>query len=350
MKKKIIIFSIFFTLMIGMITGCGVGDKKTSTEPTNTKPIVLTYAFFAPAGTFPALQMEKWAEEVVKRTNGKVKVDTFPGGTLLTANNMYIGVLEGAADIGLSSPTYEPGRFPLLAIADLPLSYPNAKIPSLIYWELTQEFQPESLAEYKVITMFTTEPAYIQSIKPVRNLDDLRGLELRATGTIGQALQALGAAPIGMSMAEVGGSLQTQVIKGYVSSREVLKDFMFAERVKYVTDYPLGQVSFAAVMTKEKWNSLPPDVQKVIDELSVEMTVWASEYLDSHVKEVMNWASKEHGVQVITLTPEEKAKWDEKLIPLQNKIVGEAEAKGLPGQQFIERLFELREDYINKYQ
>jgi len=57
--------------------------------------IKLTYANFPPAPTFPCVQMERWKTEVEKRTQGKVKVDTYPGGTLLGAKNMFDGVAAG---------------------------------------------------------------------------------------------------------------------------------------------------------------------------------------------------------------------------------------------------------------
>lgn len=145
---------------------------------------------------------------------------------------MYDGVLSGVADIGLSCTSYEPGRFPLLSIVDTPVSFPNAKVASLVLWDLVQEFQPKELADFKVITLFATEPAYIQSKKPVASLSDLKGLELRTPGMGVPVLNALGAAPVGMDQAQVPEALQTGVIDGYLSSREVLKDMKYAEMVK----------------------------------------------------------------------------------------------------------------------
>ena len=96
-------------------------QKPREEETTLEQPITLRFAFFAPAHTFPGVHMEEWAKRIEERTQGRVNVETFPGGTLLQALNMYDGVSEGVADIGLSCPSYEPGRFPLFAIMDLPL-------------------------------------------------------------------------------------------------------------------------------------------------------------------------------------------------------------------------------------
>ena len=81
--------------------------------PARAETITLTYANFPPAVTFPSVQMERWAKEVGKRTNGAVKVKTFPGGTLVGAKNMLEGVTSGIADIGNFAMSYQPGRFPV---------------------------------------------------------------------------------------------------------------------------------------------------------------------------------------------------------------------------------------------
>lgn len=348
---------ISFLLIMVLAAACGAkseapasGDSaaasgNASSSSSGDKPIELTYAFFAPATTFPAKQMEKWKEEVEKRTNGKVTVKLFPGGTLLTDKNMYDGVKSGVADIGLSVMTYEPGRFPLMTIAEMPSGFPNAKVASQVVYDLMQEYPQEAFKDMQLVTAFATEPAYLQTKDPIAKLSDLKGKQIRISGALAPVLKGMGASPVGMSQSEAVEALQTGVISGYVSSREVLKDLKFAEMVKYETNYPLTVSTFAAVMNKDKWDSLPPDVQKVIQELGPEMAAWAGEYLDTAVKGAMEWAQTEQGFKVIELSPEEKKAWDEKLKPFQDKTVEELKAKGLPAEEFRARVYELKDKY-----
>jgi TRAP-type C4-dicarboxylate transport system substrate-binding protein len=91
------------------------------------EPIKLTYANFPPAPTFPCVQMEHWAKEVEKRTGGRVKVQTFPGGTLLSAKNIFDGVISGMADIGNFAMSYQPGRFPVSEAVDLPMGFTSSR-------------------------------------------------------------------------------------------------------------------------------------------------------------------------------------------------------------------------------
>jgi len=323
-----------------------LGLALAAAAPAHAADITLNYAFFAPAGTFPGKQMAHWAEELKKRTNGKVEVRTYPGGTLLGARDMYDGVAKGVADIGLGAPSYDPGRFPLTAGISLPLHFPDATVASQTLWAVTKEFKPKEYDGFKIIAMFTTEPGYIQSRNPVRSLADLSGMKLRAAGTGVTVLKALGAAPVGMPMPEVPQSVQTRVIDGTMTSREVLKDFRLAEQLKYVTDYPTVVVTFAAVMDSKRWDALPPEVKKVIDELAEEMPTWTGHYHDrDNVGAALEWAKKEHGLQVLSLSPQEKAAWDAKLAPLVDEWIREAKAQGLPADRYIARARELRDQF-----
>jgi TRAP-type C4-dicarboxylate transport system substrate-binding protein len=306
----------------------------------------LTYAFFAPAGTFPGKQMAHWAAEVAKKTGGKVEVKTFPAGTLLGAREMYDGVLKGVADIGLGAPSYDPGRFPLTSGVSLPVGFRDATVASRTLWSVTHEFKPKEFEAYKIIAMFTTEPGYIQSRTPVASLADLKGMKLRAAGTGVPVLEALGAAPVGMPMPEVPQSVQTRVIDGTMTSREVLQDFKLAGMLKYVTDYPTVVVTFAAVMDAKRWAKLPADVRGVIDALGPEMSVWTGHYHDrENVGAALAWAKKEHDLKIVALAPGERAQWDARLKPLEEAWVKEMTGKGLPAKDYMARLRALRDQY-----
>lgn len=307
-------------------------------RPGAAAEVTLTYAFFAPASTFPGKQMDHWAAELKKRTNGKVEVQTFPGGTLLGAREMYDGVRRGVADIGLGSPAYDPGRFPLSAGYTLPLGLESATQASLTYWDVIQEMEPKEFEGYKIIALFTNEPGYIQSRRPVRSLADLKGMKLRAVGSAVPVMEALGAAPVGMPMPSVPEAVQTGVIDGVVTGREVLHDFKLAENLGYVTDYRLGVVTFAAVMDQKRWERLPDDVKKVIDGLGREMALWTSRYFEQAVERALEWSKKNHGLEILSLAPGEAREWDQRLRPIVDQWEKEASAKGLPAGKFLERV------------
>jgi TRAP-type C4-dicarboxylate transport system substrate-binding protein len=289
--------------------------------------------------------MERWKTEVEKRTKGKVVVNTFPGGTLLGAKNMMDGVIAGQADIGNLSMAYQPGRFIVTNATSLPLGIPNARVGSLVLWDLWEKYQPDTFAKVKVLAMFTTAPTNIMSKVPVRTLDDLKGLDLRASGGAAQILGAWGANPVGMPMPATVEALQKGVVKGLFSSLEVMKDFKFAESCKYVTKTDTVIYPFAVVMNMDKWNALPKDVQSVFDDLRVEQSEWTGNYMDDHVKKAMEWSVESQKVEVIELSAAEKAKWDAKLAPVTAEWIEKAKAKGLPAEAIVADIKAL----INKY-
>jgi TRAP-type C4-dicarboxylate transport system substrate-binding protein len=130
-------------------------------------------------------------------------------------------------------------------------------------------------------------------------------------------------------------ALQKGVVQGLYSSLEVLKDFKFAETCKFVTMTDTVIYPFAVVMNMDTWNSLPKDVQKVMDDLKVEQAEWTGNYMDNHVKESIEWSKKTYNVEFIQLSDAEKAKWNEKLQGMADDWVKEAKGKGLPAEQII---------------
>jgi TRAP-type C4-dicarboxylate transport system substrate-binding protein len=299
------------------------------------EPIKLNYANFPPAPTFPCVQMERWKEEVEKRTNGKVAIKTFPGGTLLDAKGIMDGVIAGTADIGNLCMAYQPGRFIVTNATGLPLGFPDARVASLVLWDIWNKYQPEEFAKVKVLAMFASAPANIYAKVPVKNLEDLKWLQLRASGGVAEVLTVLGATPVGMPQSETPEALQKGVVKGAVSSLETLKDFKYAEMCRYVTILNGPIYPFAVVMNLDSWKKLPPDVQKVMDELRVEQSEWTGKYMDDHVNESMEWSKKTYNIEVTKLGPDEMAKWEKLMEPLIGKWIEDAKAKGLPADQIV---------------
>ncbi|MEW5722483.1 MAG: TRAP transporter substrate-binding protein [Thermodesulfobacteriota bacterium] len=306
------------------------------------EPIELSYANFPPPITFPCVQMERWKEEVEKRTGGKVKIKTYPGGALLDAKNMMDGVIAGQADIGNLCQAYQPGRFLYSNATALPLGIPNAKVGSQILWALYLKYKFPAFEKVKVLTMFTTAPSNIMSRIPIRKLADMKGVSLRASGNAIEILQAWGANGVGMPMPETPEALQKGTVQGLYSSLEVMKDFKFAELCKFVSLTETPIYPFAVIMNMDKWNSLPDEVKKVMDELGPEQSLWTGEYMDGHVVESMDWSKKEQGVEVIELA--DKADWDKALEPMVAKWVADNKDKA-PAQELVDDIRALLAKY-----
>ncbi|MBI5904680.1 MAG: TRAP transporter substrate-binding protein [Deltaproteobacteria bacterium] len=305
-------------------------------SPVHSDAVIkLTYANFPPAATFPCVQMERWAKEVEKRTGGKVKVQTFPGGTLLPAKNILDGVISGVADIGNFAMSYQPGRFPVSEVVDLPLGFTSSRVASLTLYDLVEKYQPKEFDKVKILTLFTCPPTNFMTKVPVKSLADLKGLELRVAGTSAEVVKRLGGIPVAMPQSETPEAIQKGVVKGMVSSMEILQDFKFAAYTPYATVANLPVVTFAVVMNKDKWNSLPADVKKILDDMRREQAQWTGEYVDNHVKEALAWSKKNHSHQLFTLPASEAETVKSLLKPIIDDYTKRVTAQGLPAAQIL---------------
>ncbi|HPB30076.1 MAG TPA: TRAP transporter substrate-binding protein [Candidatus Sumerlaeota bacterium] len=342
-RSRFLVLSLTIFLALGAAATLSAQEKE-------VQPITLTYANFPPASTFPCVQMERWKEEVEKRTGGKVAIQTFPGGTLLGAPNMFDGVVTGMADIGNMAMSYQPGRFPVSEVVDLPLGFPSAKVASLTLYDLIMEkYKPKEFEQVKVLTLFTCPPSNFMTSKPVKTLADLKGMELRVAGTGTEIVKRLGGTPVAMPQSDTPDAIQKGVIKGMVSSMEILKDFNFAAYCPYATVQNMHVVTFAVIMNKDKWNALPDDVKKVMDELSRDQAIWTGTYVDDHIKEALEWSKENHKLQIFEFPAEDKAKIPELFAPIIEDYLKRATAAGLPAADILKDARALMEKYAQEY-
>lgn len=335
-QKKASVLALSGALLCGgilglLLTGCGKSENTSSATV-----ITLNYANFPPATTFPCVQMERWKSEVEKRTQGKVKVHTYPGGTLLGAKDIFDGVIAGTADIGNFAMSYQPGRFPVTEAMDLPHFFADAKTSSRILAEVVEHFKPAEFEKVKVLTVFTCPPAVVMSTKEVKTLADLKNMALRSSGTGAAMLTRLEASPVAMPQSDVPDALQKGVVKGLVSSGEVLKDMNYAAYCPFVLKADLPVISFAVVMNKAKYEALPAEVKQVLDGLYRDQAEWTGAYVDQHVEEAIAWAKEKHKLTVNELAAEERATLQKTAEPIVEDYLKRVTAKGVDGKAVLD--------------
>ncbi len=321
-------------VLVGMLVLVGCGTKET--EQAGVPTITLNYANFPPSATFPCVQMERWKQEVEKRTGGKVKINTYPGGTLLGAKDIFDGVIAGTADIGNFAMSYQPGRFPVSEAVDLPHFFPDAKTASLVLADLLKQFDPAEFKGVRVLTAFTCPPAVVMCAKPVATLADLKNIPLRSSGTGAEVMKRLGALPVAMPQSEVPDALQKGVVKGNVSSAEVLKDMNYAAYCPYVLKTDLCVTSFAVVMNLKAYAALPAAVKAVFDALYREQAEWTGNYVDQHVQEALIWSKENRKLTVAELSAEDAATLRATAQPLIDDYVTRVSDKGIDGKAVLD--------------
>jgi len=104
------------------------------------------------------------------------------------------------------------------------------------------------------------------------------------------------------------------------------------------------------VMNQAKWNSLPDDVKKVIDDLRREQAIWTGQYVDDHVNNSLKWSKETYkDFQMYTLPKEELAKWYALLNPMMGKYLKDYEAKGLPTKAILDDVMKFKDKYSKEY-
>jgi len=308
-----------------------------------SKPVDLFYSNVYPAPHKMCVSAVEWGKEIEKRTNGRVKVTMYPGGTLTPGDKCYDGVVKGLSHVGMSVFSYTVGKFPLLEVVDLPLGVKSGSVATRATNEFYAKFKPKELDEVKVMFLMGIAPAKIHTKKPVNKLDDLKGMKIRATGTVSRIVAALGATPVAMPMPDTYDALSRGVVEGVVCPVEALEGWKLGEVVRFTTQNTSTSNSTAqfVVMNKDTWNSLSPDIQNIIEKVNEEYIPKMGALWDELDKSAMEFITKK-GNKVISLPAEEQERWAKAVRPLLDDYVNRMKTKGLPGDEalkfFLERL------------
>jgi len=274
------------------------------------KVITLKFANYFPPVAKHTLIGNEFIEEIEKRTGGRVKITYYPGGTLLTAPAMIDGIIKGIADMGYTHVEYSPGRFLVTEVCDMPLGYSSAWVGSQCVNDFYQKFKPKEWDVVHPLWFNSSNPNIVICKKPVRKLEDLKGLIIRAPGRVGDVMKALGGTPAPTPMMEVYEAIAKGVNDGVYTPYETLKTFKFAEVVRYTTvSWQVGSVyAFYVAMNKDTWKKLPPDIQAIFTEVSGMFREKYALMWNSIDFEGMEFA-KAKGVELIELSPEEAVRW-----------------------------------------
>ncbi len=297
----------------------------------SSAPIELKWANYFPVPSMQSKICEQFIKELEAKLQGKVKFSYFTAGTLLTAPKIYDGVVQGIADIGFSNISYTYGRFKVSELLDLPLGFPNAWVANHVANDFFRKFKPKEWDKIHMIAMHASPVNVMMTAsKPVRKMEDLKGMTIRGQGYIAEVAAALGGTPRVIATPEVYDAVLKKVVDGIYIPMETMRAFRFGEVVKYVTEcWPIGQVyTFYLLMNKDTWNKLPDDVKKVFNEYPFEdklADTWNAIDIDGKNLGI------EKKIEFIQLSPDESKKWIKAADTVVEKYV-----KTMAGQGFTE--------------
>jgi TRAP-type C4-dicarboxylate transport system substrate-binding protein len=325
----------FGLLMIMFLIGTVIGA-----ESVAAKSITLNFAIADPATHYEVKGVYSvWAKEVEKRTEGRVKIRLYPGQTLGKQGEQYDLVLKGAAHLTVMVGPQYPGRFPLTDVFNLPFlvppdgpDSPGKAIRDMIH---KKYLIPIYFTDVKVLWKGRYQPNVIQMAKkPVRTLEDMKGHVIGFPGgrILPRYIKALGASPEQSPAPEVYTNLEKGIINGQILPFETQMAFKLSDVAKFVTMTNQGSAAKCLIMRKQTWESLPPDVQKIFEDLNP----WAEDLMykvGRGVFQKISGLSKKAGVEMIDLSPSERSRWVDAAKSLEQEWVAEMDAKGLPASE-----------------
>jgi TRAP-type C4-dicarboxylate transport system substrate-binding protein len=286
--------------------------------PSVAQVIKLTLADQNPStGWGPMNALVPWVKKVEDATKGRVKIEIYPNQTLVKGPDIWNAVKTGVADMGWCFHGYWPDMTPLFDMITLPsLPYKNGEEGSEIVWKLYEKF-PAMQREFKdvqVLMLWASHPRFlITTKKQVKTLEDIKGLKLRVPGgPATEQMKALGGIPVLLPMPDTYLSMDKGVIDGMDVSWEATYSFRLYEIVKYYTFVPLSSTNFSMTMNKQKWDSLPKDIQAAITSVGglEGSKFFGRNWYDTVQNAVLEQIKKgNHTMNSYTIPPAEAERW-----------------------------------------
>lgn len=287
--------------------------------------------------------LQPWAQKVATESQNRLRVQIFPSMQLGGAPpQLFDQARDGVVDIVWTLPGNTPGRFPRIEVFELPFvanqkGVPNAKAIQ----EFSETHLREEFREVHPICIWGHDGGLIHARREVRTMEDLRGLKLRFPSRMnGEALRALGAAPIGMPIPQVPEALSQGAIDGAVVPWEVVPSIRLQELVRNHTEIPgsptLYIATFVLAMNKAKYEGLPADLKRVLDANSGLVAAEMAGKVWDEQGPVVEALVRRRGNTVIELSAEEKARWMRTTQPVVDGWVAAMRDRGIDGAKLLE--------------
>tara|TARA_R110002012_G_scaffold67102_2_gene175098 strand:- start:29427 stop:30464 length:1038 start_codon:yes stop_codon:yes gene_type:complete len=309
------------------------------------------HQFLPPQANVPKLILDVWADKVEADSKGRIKIERYPSMQLGgKPPELMDQAIDGVADIVWTVVGYTPGRYPSTEVFELPFMVKDARAASSAYWQMFEKHMRDT--EFKDVHILGTwvhGPGMLHTNKEVRSPDDMQGLKIRGgSRLVNELLEITGATPVGMPVPAIPEGLSKGVIDGTTIPWEVTSALKVPELVKNHTEFTgaaLYDLTFVLAMNKDKYESLPDDLKKVIDDNSgLEFSIFAGG-TQSDADGPARQAAVDMGNNIVTLNEEETQVWRDASQPIYDSWIAEMNDKGIDGQALIDEARSLMDAY-----
>lgn len=282
-----------------------------------------------------------WTEQVTQCTGGAVKFEIFPGGTQLgNVAKQQEQVLAGVVDIAHGLHGIPRGRFPRTSLIELPFMTDDAGAASRTLWAMYPDYLAPEYKGLKVLALHAHNGGLVHtSNKKVEKMEDLKGLRLRTPSpAVSEMLTTLGATPQGLPPGEVYENIQKSVIDGTVFPWDPVKSYGLNEVLKYHLEAGTYTVPFLFVMNQRKYDSLPENVRKCIDQASGDALVGKFGDWWDKWDEAGRMEAQQAGHTITKLSAEERERWRKALQPTIDTYIKQTSSQVENAQQIVDEM------------
>jgi len=308
----------------------------------------LKLAHYVPPGHFFSQYLADWAAELEERSDGRLQIEIFDSAQMGPTPRYYDFARTGVADITWWLHGATPGRFPLTELINLPFLVGSAEIGTKVLNDpAVREHLDAEHEGVKVLYLLTHQPGNLHTAEePVQTPGDMEGLRIRyAAATIREYVDALGGTPVGVPPPEMAEALQKQTIDGvFIDYGGAHTAFKLGGLVEHTTELYAYVTSFGVGMNQDTYNSLPPDLQKLIEETTTGVAEEVGKMWDAADAPGKQYLMDE-GMEPIVPSDAAMAEFRQVGKEVTEMVVADLEAEGMPARE----VYELMRDLSDKY-
>ncbi len=265
----------------------------------------------------------KFVDLVSERSKGRLEIEIFPPGTIVDAYEQFTAVQRKAIEVGMGVGGYnvkqvpeayiEQGLFGVFStledFVDFYIYYKDGAV-----YELIDAAYREKGCH--LLKSLGPSPLVFISREPLNSVEELKGLKIRGSGAASDLITNLGAVPVTLAPVELYMALQTGTVDAVIMPNYTIGTINLWDVAKGLMGPPFGQVAGDIYVNLEAYNSLPDDLQEIVEEAAEEAMLNYVETISGKMDEILKIAEREHGVTIVTLPDEEYAKILEAAAPI----------------------------------
>ena len=304
---------VFVAVFVLFIAGSGMAQEKVIKWKLQDQ-----YAGSGPQAGYLTIPLIEW---IHKATNGRLQITRYEPGALASVRDTFDALKRGVFDAAFMYPGFYVGAMPEANIDQgVPYGWTTARAQTVSlfqfgFYDLMRKIYAKHNLYYLV--SFPMGDTYgIGTTKPVKKLDDLKGMKIRAVGIYADFLKELGASPSTIPYDEMYMALKLGTIDGYLASSSALISSKLGEVIRYYLLPTTNSINCIWAVNMDSWKALPEDIRELLINAAPMVAVKNAALYSGYVANSEAEAIKKYKVEFNTLSDADKAGALKVAIPL----------------------------------